>query len=209
MTKRRATAGTSLLETMFALLVMAMMAMMVSGTLSNSVRVLTRSGVVSDEIEFAMARRDVRRWLEQALSLPEPGKTGPVFVGAESSFSADVLAPDPLFWPGKAAVLRLDTGPSLFATGVDASGRPTRRVFSIAPEGHRLMISYWGRPTESSALAWRTSWSSALGPPILMKISFAGQGRPIPPLTIRVGKAFVQSEMSLSSLVPPALPSRP
>lgn len=209
MRHRNAQSGTALLETMMALLVMALMATALATTLGSGVRVFARSGVLSEELALALARRDLRYWLDHAMNAPVPGDARPLFVGRSDGFDALTLPPDGPFWPGWATGLTLAPDGELLARGQDPSGNSQIMQLRIAPEGQWISVRYWGRMHLDHSPGWRADWPTSDILPILVQIRFLGPGRALPPLTLRPTRAVLQSEMSLSSLLPPALPSRP
>ena len=206
---RSSQAGLTLLETMIALLIMAMIAAMFSGALGTGARVLVSGATLGTDLQDALGRRDLRTLLEHQLETSPPDDGRPLFTGRADSLEALVLPSDPAYWPGVATVVVISPDASVTATGRDAEGREVARSFRLATEGSRIDIAYWGRIAPDQLPAWYQDWPASAPPPDLVKITFSGPGRPLPPLAIRPSKAFVQSEMSLSSLVPPALPSRP
>jgi type II secretory pathway pseudopilin PulG len=210
MTKRNPKAGVTLLETLVGLLVMAMVAALLSAGFGSSIRMLNRGEATSELVDQALARRDLRRWLEHALETPVPGDNRPVLSGTATELSFLAIPPDGLFWLGTATAISL--GPSVVAKaqGTGANQRDELQVtLALAPEGSSLEFRYWGRSAPDLRPEWHDTWASEQGLPDLIRITFKGEG-PLPPLmAIRPAKTWRQSEMSLSSLVPPALPSRP
>jgi prepilin-type N-terminal cleavage/methylation domain-containing protein len=210
MTSSRAgQSGLTLLETMIALLLMAIIAAIFSGALGTSARVLVSSSALNTDLQDALGRRDLRALLERQLETTPPDDGRPLFMGNSDSLEALVVPSDPTFWPGVATLVAISSDASVTAIGRDAEGGEVSRTFRLAAEGYRINIAYWGRTQLDQAPAWHKEWPAGASPPDLVKIDFRGPGRPLPPLAIRPSKAFRQSEMSLSSLVPPALPSRP
>lgn len=206
---RNTQAGSALLETMIALLVMAMIAVMMSGVMGSGVRVLARSAALGDDVEQALHRRDTRLWLEHAIMQPVSGAPRAGFVGTQTGLKAQVIPPSGAFWPGMVTILTLEYNSQVTAEGQDAAGRPVLRQMQLAPDGQKVSLLYWGRRAANQDNTWYSDWPAEAALPSLVKITFVGPGRPVPPLTIRPAKAELQSEMSLSSLVPPALPSAP
>jgi prepilin-type N-terminal cleavage/methylation domain-containing protein len=209
-TNRNPQSGVTLLETMVALMVMAMVAMLLSSALGGTARSFGRSTAVTQAIDQAFARRELRIWLEEALLSSPPGDTRPIFVGTASGVTFLSQPRADTFWPGAAAKISLFAPPSFTATGITAKNGPERSTtMDLAPAGTRLAFGYWGQTTAQAAPAWHDDWPPDVGLPGLVRIDFIGGPRPLPPLIVRPGKTWLQSEMSLSSLVPPALPSRP
>jgi hypothetical protein len=208
---RNPRSGVSLLETLIALLVMAMVAALLSAGFGSGARYLTRSQASSLLVEQAVARHELRIWLEYALEGPVPDDDRTIWTGTSDNLAFLTVPQDGFFWPGKATqVLLAAADPTVRAVGV----APTRmseqeRVLRLATEGVRLRFRYWGKPSSEELPNWQDSWSADAGLPGLVRITFEGDG-PLPaPMVVRPAKAWRQSEMSLSSLVPPALPSRP
>ena len=73
MSGRNRQSGVTLLETLIALLIMAMVAAILSSGFGTSVRSLNRSAEVASWVDQALARHDFRLWLENALPAPVPG----------------------------------------------------------------------------------------------------------------------------------------
>lgn len=202
--------GITLLETMVALLVMAMVAMLLSSGLGGTARSFSRGDVMTAEVESALARRELRQWVEHALISPVPGDTRALFEGTSTGLAFLTVSTSPAFWPGEALHVELSTGPRVTARGLSPNmqGEQTSSL-TIAPPEVQLSFRYFGRLTADAPPGWHDTWPASAGFPGLVRIDFAGLSRPLPPMIIRPGKAWFQSEMSLSSLVPPALPSRP
>lgn len=210
MTVRNPRAGVTLLETLVGLLVMAMVAALLSAAFGTNIRLLTRSQVTAGLVDQALARRDVRIWLEHALESPAPDDPRPLLSGSSTTLRFLSVPPGDLFWAGTATAVSL--GPDAVATGrgFDAK-RTTENVLalSLAPSDTAIELKYWGRSAPDRPPSWHETWDPAQGLPDLIRIRFVGKGPLPPPMAIRPAKAWRQSEMSLSSLVPPALPSLP
>jgi Tfp pilus assembly protein PilV len=210
MTGRNPRAGVTLMETLVALLVMAMVATLLSSGLGMTARSFNRSDNVSMAIDEALARYELRLWLEHALPSSAPGDERPLFIGSASAMTFLSVPPSASFWPGDAIQVDLTAIPKVTAQGLSPDDRAARtQGLAIAPAETRLSFRYWGQISLDAAPDWHDAWPAAVGLPGLVRIDFEGLARPLPPMIIRPGKAWVQSEMSLSSLVPPALPSRP
>ena len=210
MNVRNPQSGVTLLETMVALLIMAMVAMLLSSALGGTARTFNRGGGVSVSIDQALARRELRQWVEHALITSVPGDTRDLFQGTASGFALLTLPPSGAFWPGAATLIETSPSPSVSAEGLLPETRAKGIVqVTIAPPDTQLSYRYWGSTTANAPPGWHDRWPAGAGLPGLIRIDFSGPQRPLPPMVIRPGKAWLQSEMSLSSLVPPALPSRP
>lgn len=211
MTARDPRAGVTLLETLVALLIMAMVAAILSSGFSASIRNLNRSAGVSTAVDHALARHDLRRWLENASPTSVPSDTRPQLQGTAKELTFLAVPPMPDFWPGAAVEVTLGgEAPTVRLRGIGPDGKTARdATLTLAPPGVRLSFSFWGRRSAEAAPGWHDDWPSGIGLPDLVKLTFTGTSRPLPPMVIRPAKALLQIEMSLSSLVPPVLPSRP
>jgi type II secretory pathway pseudopilin PulG len=211
MTQRDFRAGITLLETLISLAIMGMIAAVLTSGLGGTVRTLDRSAGVSQAVEYAIARRDFRTWLESALMLPAPNDTRPLFEGTPNSVRFLALPPGTNFWLGQAVAIEVGgEGPSATASGLLPETREAgETVIQLAAEETQMSFQYWGLKTAGQRPRWHNDWPNGLGPPDLVKITFSNGSAALPPMTFRPAKTARQSEMSLSSLLPPALPSRP
>lgn len=214
---RNPKAGVTLLEMLIALAVMALLAAIGASVLSFSGRSLARIGDSAAGADIALARHDLRYWIEHALM--QSGADGITIAadGDSRRLTLHVLLDDGLFWPGQVTVvtLGLDAAPVdpvviATASGLsDSDQSPTDRTLTLSGMGARLAIRYFGRTSEDSSVDWHDTWRSKDGIPSLVQITISDSLRAYPPLIVRPGKIFLQREMSLSSLLPPTLPSRP
>lgn len=209
MTSRNPRAGVTLLETLIGLLVMAMVAALLSAAFGTNLRLLGRSQLSTALVDQALARREFRGWLEHALESPVPNDPRTVFSGTSTELRFLSVPPEGQFWPGVATEVSL--GPEATANGKGTSDRSTEITLSLAlaPSGLIVNLQYWGRAAPGRPPEWHDHWSPDNGLPDLIRITFLGEDPLPPPMSIRPAKAWRQSEMSLSSLVSPALPSRP
>lgn len=199
---RNPRAGLTLLETLIALAIMAMMAVMVSGGLATGARVMARSGAEGALLQQAMARREVRGWIELALTAPVPGDARPLFAGDGRGFSVLVVPEDAMFWAGAATTVSVAVDGIATATGRTRDGRPVTQMRRLAPDGHAMQVRYWGRLEAMRAPLWHEEWPGTAGMPDLVKLTFSGPGVDVPDLTIRPAKARFLGQMSLTALVP-------
>lgn len=207
---RRKDTGLSTLETMIALSIMAMMGLMLSSGLGTAIRSFARDADHQVEIQHAIARRDARDWLENALADAAPDDERPIFEGAPDQLAFLAVLPTSRFWLGEAARIEISADGFMTVSGrLSMSGEVSLTSSNLAPGQVRLSLRYWGSPAYGYEAAWQDRWSASQGMPDLVQISFRGEGVRLPPLTVRPGKAVRQSEMSRSSLLPPARPSRP
>lgn len=207
-------AGVSLLETMIALAVMGMIAVVLSSGLSNSARVLISSTEVTRDIDRALARQHLRSWLERAMPIPFPGQNDAGFRGTGSDLNFSFISDRGEFWAGDPVLVSLgadDTGAVILTAmgSADAMGTPAKRQVVLSDAKSTLTLRYFGRLNPEAPLSWLGAWQPEAGLPELVRITIANEQNGLPPLTINVGKLMRQREISLSSLVPPALPSRP
>jgi Prokaryotic N-terminal methylation motif len=210
MTGRNPRAGVTLLETLIGLLVMSMVAALLSAAFGTNIRLLNRTAISAELVDQALARRDLRIWIEHALESPVPNDPRPIILGSPTELKILAVPPTGPFWPGVATEVSI--GPSAVANGlgVQADRVTQARVsLGLAPDDTTLQFAYWGRSTPDSPPGWHSTWTSDQGLPDLIKLTLVGSGNLPAPIVIRPAKAWRQSEMSLSSLVPPALPSRP
>lgn len=211
MTRRNPRSGITLLETMIALLIMAMTASLLASALGSGLRSFDRGARITVQIETAIARHDVRLWLEHALPAPVPGDPRPIFHGTASQLEFLAQPTAGSFRPGQAAHLILGhDGPLAIAAGFGTdSDTPLQTSMRLAPEATTLRFSFWGQIALDQPPAWHDAWPAGQSLPEAVRITFSQTTPQIAPIVIRPGKAILQSEMSLSSLVPPVRPSRP
>lgn len=207
-------AGISLLETMIALAVMALIAGTLSVGLGGSVRVLRSSVGVSAAVDQAVARRDLRTWLEQALVHASPGQGDGGLLGESDQMRFSFVSDDGQFWAGEPVIVTVahdSLGVVTLTTqgSADGKGREAGSVQVLAGPNSMVEIRYFGRLRPDHEMIWLDHWTPEAGLPELIRFSLSTTEANIPPLTVRPGKSLNHSEMSLSSLLPPSLPSRP
>jgi hypothetical protein len=212
--RRDPRSGTTLLETMIALGIMALIAMTLAGGMRGFVRSLTMSSQVSDAVALGMARAELRGWLEASLSLPFPGNQYPGFNGTSEQLEFRFVDEAGNFWAGDPVVVRVSGNQAglivATATGsIDESGEQKAKALALTAEPASIQFEYFGRFSADAPIGWAPEWSASAGLPLLVRMTISSDIERIPPITIRPGKALAQSEMSLSSLVPPSLPSLP
>ena len=208
MTNRNSRSGLTLLETLIALAIMSMLAAMLSSGLNFGILMLDRSENLSGQVAHAVDRATLRDWIEHTLPAPMPTDNRQLFQGTATTltFLADLAGSDPRIPAHAPALITFEPKTGTF-TASGAGGPAERAELVIAAPGTRIQFEYWGRITSGQPPLWHQDWPASAGVPVLIRITFADGA--LPPLVVRAGKAFIQSEMSLSSLVPPALPSRP
>jgi Prokaryotic N-terminal methylation motif len=212
--KRNSRAGITLLETMIALAIMAMIAVILSSGLGSTARVFVSTGGVSQIVDQAKGRSDLRKMLENALPSTFPGQDEGRLRGSSSEMQFSYISDDGQFWPGDPVVIsikREDGGDVVLrSAGTDAKGQETKnqdQVLAVSSLG--LELSYFGHLRPEDPTEWLDHWEPEAGLPELVRISITDDKGLWPPLTVRPGKVALQSEISLSSALPPSLPSRP
>ena len=212
--RRNPNIGFTLLEMMLTLAIMALIAVMIGSTLSSSVRMLSRSIGFDHDVDYAVARFQLRTLVEATLPLPMPADQDKIFSGKFDYLSFQAVVDDGQFWPGvpvKVVLERAANGViTITSSGLTEGGRDELQlVFPLTSSSGTVQLQYYGRLDASQDIAWRTDWSAQNGLPILIKLTLQDGDRNLPPIVLQPAKTFFQSEMSLSSLVPPARPSRP
>lgn len=212
--RRDLRSGTTLLETMIALGIMAMIALTLAGGIRGFARSLVMSSQVSNAVSLGTARAELRDWLEACLSVPFPGNSDAGFIGTEDRLEFRFVDETGAFWAGDPVIVRvaLDETGSAKATATgpqDERGQETTRTLALTSEPATLQFEYFGRFSADAPIGWTKDWAADAGIPLLVRLVISSKTERIPPISVRPGKALAQSEMSLSSLVPPSLPSRP
>lgn len=211
MTRRNPRSGIALLEMLIALAIMAMTAALLAAMFGRTVGIMDRGEVQASAIEQAVGRQQLRAWLDNALLSPDSTDGRPMFSGTADALTFLTVVDDGVFWPGRAVQVSLPTGPPVAVADGFAgdAGETVSQSIDLAPSGTGLEFSYWGSAEPNEEPTWQASWPMELGVPALVRITFVSAVNPLPPLVARPGKARYQSEMSLSSLLPPARPSLP
>lgn len=209
--KRNPNSGVTLLETLIGLLVMTMVAGLIASGIGTSTRYFERNEQASARVNQAFARRDFRIWLEHAVPSAVPGDDRKLFAGTADELGFLTVPPSGMFWEGTATEVNLiGSDARAAATGQGFAQDGMQRSFlALAPPAVSASLRYWGRIEAHDTARWHDSWPASGSLPDLVCITFDGERDVPPPMCIRPAKAWIQSEMSLSSLVPPALPSLP
>ncbi|MCZ8334910.1 MAG: prepilin-type N-terminal cleavage/methylation domain-containing protein [Rhodobacteraceae bacterium] len=185
--RRNARAGVTLLEMLIALWVMAAAAVILSSSLGLTGRALQRVGSEAADVDALAARAVLRRWLEE---MPVAARISGDATGME--FGALIDAP-PLTAARVERVQVAIEGAALRAVAGDGAV-----VAELSADGVLVGIRYFGDG------AWREAWpATASGLPDAIRIEYLDRGRVVPPLTVIPARRARQSEMSLSSPVPP------
>ncbi len=183
--RRNARAGVTLLEMLIALWVMAAAAVILSSSLGLTGRALQRVGSEAADVDALAARAVLRRWLEE---MPVAARLSGDATGME--FGALIDAP-PLTAARVERVRVAIDGAALRAVAGDGAV-----VAELSADGVLVGIRYFGGG------AWRDDWAGTALPDAI-RIEYLDRGRVVPPLTVIPARRARQSEMSLSSPVPP------
>ena len=191
MTRRNPKAGVTLLELLIALWVMAAAALILASSLGLMGRALARVGGEATDLDRITSRVTLRRWLEE---MP----TGARLVGDAGSVTFFTLIDTPPL-----------TAAELVAVRVSGAGGAVRAeagaiLVDLAPQGQVTGIRYFGAPGPADRAEWREIWpETATALPDLIRLDYVDGERAMPPLTVIPARKARQSEMSLSSPVPP------
>ena len=185
--RRNPRAGVTLLELLIALWVMAAAAVILSSSLGLTGRALARVGAEAADVDALAARAVLRRWLEE---MPGAARLTGDATGME--FGAMIDAP-PLTAARVEAVRLVQEGVALRAIAAEGAV-----AAELSADGALVGIRYFGDG------AWRDDWPAGMGRlPDAVRIDYIDRGRVVPPLTVIPARRARQSEMSLSSPVPP------
>jgi hypothetical protein len=212
---RNTQSGTSLLEMLISLAIMAMIAVMLGSLMSGTAKFLGRATIVGQRVDQIIARDQLRAYLEGALLSPFPMDNRPLFQGNTQSIIFLSTEVQGMFWPGAAVEIQLgrseNGGPILLrAQGPKAADQPPQTASNtLTTSNATLTIAYFGQVVLDAPPAWRSDWQAGWAPPKLVRITLSDEKGTLPPLVIQPAKRLLQSEISASSLLPPATPSRP
>lgn len=209
--------GVTLLELLVALALMALLAGFGFSLIAASGRATLRSDRTEAAVETLLSREALRSVLETAVAIPN--RTGAItgVAGSATQFSVRAILDDGTFWPGTPVDVALGrteaSGMSqveLAISGLAESDQtPIERQTPLSGSGGQIELAYFGAVKFGERPVWQDDWPPDAPLPLLVRIAIRDGERDYPPLILRPGKRFLQSEMSLSSLVPPATPSRP
>jgi hypothetical protein len=203
MTRGRRT-GSTLLETLIAVAIMAMTAALLSSYLGGYGLAVQRSTSVTSELNRALDRRDFRTLLEASFALVDLGTTQITpFRGDKNRLefgSYDAATQDLV-----KVVVSIDeeNGVDAQVTGIGQSNLGQSRLLILGGKGTLGEIAYFGNTVQNGGQLWSDSWSSDVLLPRLVRLTFFGERADIPLLTVWPAKTYSQREMSLSSLLPP------
>ena len=184
-TRRNRRAGVTLLEMLIALWVMAAAAVILSSSLGLTGRALQRVGAEAADVDALAARAVLRRWLEE---MPVAARLS----GDATAMEFGALIDTPPLSAARVEGVRVAMdGTALRAVAADGAV-----VAELSAEGTLTGIRYFGDG------AWREDWPGGALPEAI-RIDYLDRGRVVPPLTVIPARRARQSEMSLSSPVPP------
>lgn len=193
MTLRNPRAGVTLLELLIALWVMAAAALILSSSLGLMGRALARVGGEATDVDRIAARVTLRRWLEEMpVGARMAGDAGGVtfftLIDRPPLTAAELVA---VRVSGEGGAVRAEAGAGAIAV-------------DLAPAGVVTGLRYFGAPGPADRAEWRTDWpETATALPDLIRLEYTDGQRVMPPLTVIPARQARQSEMSLSSPVPP------
>lgn len=194
--RRDPSAGVILLEMLLSLALMAAMALALAAVLGFIGRAGLRIGGADAATDLLLARHELRRWIEAAPRTAD-------FAGSADALRFDTLIDEPPLSAADLATVSLarnGAGAVVAEIAGPGDGDPRRRTLSSAGG---LRLGYFGRLTPSAAPAWHNDWPAAAEPPDLVRIDYDGPEGGLPPLTAIPALVARQSEMSLSSPLPP------
>lgn len=197
MTRRNGRAGVTLLELLIALWVMAAAALILSSSLGLMGRALARVGGEATDVDRISARVTLRRWLEE---MP----LGARLTGDAGGVTFFTLIDTPPLTAAELVAVRVSgEGGAVRAEAGSGTGDGALSVV-LAPVGEVTGLRYFGAPGPGDRVEWRADWpEAATAPPDLIRLEYTDGVRVMPPLTVTPARKARQSEMSLSSPVPP------
>ncbi|NBZ90071.1 PulJ/GspJ family protein [Stagnihabitans tardus] len=207
--KRSPNAGITLLETLVSLAVMAIIALMLAQGMGAMLRLSSRSSSGSEDVDEMAARLQLRRVVEWAADAPFPGFPVVGLHGDSHSVAVESWYPDSPFWAGAPVVVSVSVDQTgavhAKSSGLDLQQKPFTLDQVISGSG-ALVVRYFGQRKGGSKREWHDEWSAEDGLPELLELASAEPTSGFPPTVIRPAKQRHKGEMSLSTLLPPALP---
>ncbi|TNC71351.1 hypothetical protein [Rubellimicrobium roseum] len=195
---RNPRAGVTLLELLLSLALMAAIGLGLASVLGLTGRASLRVTAAEATTDLLLTRHSLRDWIEAA---PRTA----AFEGGPEALRFEMLTDEPPFsaaYPTTVSLGRDGDGAVAIDVASDYEDAVAQRLI-LSPAGS-LRISYFGDPTGAAAApAWHADWPALAGPPDLVRIEYDGPEGPLPPLTAIPALEARQSEMSLSSPLPP------
>lgn len=194
---RDARAGMTLLELLLALSLMAAMAMTLAAVLGLTGKAALRIGEAGVSTDQLVARHAIREWIEAA---PRTA----AFLGSAETLRFVTLSDTPPFSAADAATVSLtrDAEGAVVAEIFGATDGAAVQRLTLSPAG-ALRLRYFGRLSSLAPPAWHEDWPAAAGLPDLVRIDYSGPKGDFPRLTVIPALVARQSEISLSSPLPP------
>lgn len=195
---RNPQAGVTLLELLISLWVMAAAALILSSSLGLLGRMLDRVGTEWNETDFLIDRLTLRRWIE---AMPPTA----LLTGGPDRVNFTTLVDEHPLSVASPAMVRLSQGSEgvvAVLSDAEIEEGPQVRRLRLSPNG-ALSIRYFGVASLGAEPAWTDVWPPEAGLPGLIRIEYRIGVRPTPPMTAIPALRAHQSEMSLSSPVPP------
>lgn len=199
--------GLSQLEVLIALAIMGLIALVLANALSFTGKMLHRTVPMSRQVEQALARDTLRRWVED-MPLGYRAKPGrPALLGGPDSLTFQTLIHDGIFWGGAVSTVHVtaqDQVLRILVTGTaEQNGPKVERTLTLGTEVQELSIQYFGIHDEAPTAGWHREWQTAVGLPDLIKIEWEEEGdHPVPPLTLRPAKTDIDDYIELSGVLP-------
>ncbi len=214
MSKRHLRAGVTLLEMLCALLLMAFVANALASSFGFYGGLLVRMEGFGREVETALARRTLRNWITSMPLRDDDPDRGPALTGSSRAFEARTWLETAEFWPGAPVEVsvELDTSGAVTvqATGLaEVTRAQIDRQMVLFVGIDDVSITYFGRSGEAPVFVWSDAWQARDRLPELVKIETISDGQWNIPILLKPGDRERQRFKSLSSLLPPAWPSRP
>lgn len=196
--RRNSRTGIALLELLISLAVMAAIALILTSVLRFTGQALERVRPDRLETGLLLARHNLRRKIE---TMPALGKVS----GTGEQLSFQTLIDNPPFDVSELTTVNVfqeQSGALIFEAGIQETGGSARREV-LHPVSDGVRIRYFGSKRQRGLPAWHQNWKPAEGLPDLIRFEYGGTRRDIPPLVVIPAMEARQSEISLSSPLPP------
>lgn len=193
MQSRNSSSGVTLLEVLLSMVILGLIGAAMSSMIGTGTRVWDRVGANSAVVDGAVQRLAMRQAME---GLPTVTLSRPLDSILDTqrdgfSFGEDIEA-------NTNFSVKHEDGRLLFHN--IANGPPQTAYANI----QTVKFNYFGRKNIRETAQWYGDWSEASLLPLLIKIESTQVGGLVnPPITMQPARTARQSEISLSSLVPP------
>jgi len=190
---RHSQAGITLLEVLISLALMSFIAIGLSSIGKTGSQAWARLETGSNTDNYALTRYQLRQDLE-ALPLVRSGLLiDEVFQVQQSGTSILIFSQPEEGWT-------ID-----WSDGVLTYGNTAVTQENLYPNVQDISVTYYGLKSPRTTAGWFEDWQNATLVPQLIKFEVTNSdGRAYPPLTVQPAKLERQSEISASSLFPPA-----